>query len=211
MTLLITEAHLPHTFKARARTRRVVYHTTGRNLARLIANKGFTPGTRDFDDAVIQWYRTSNFAFFGCYLVGTSGACYELATPRAWTQHAASLPKDTQKQTPPQWWLERWPEYRHPTELLDNSRFINATSIGVDLVPMPDADLPHLHSQATMEAAAELGRHLAATYGLTLEPRHHLGHEDVDPWRRGKESPWDPGWVRADFMNLLDPPGKVLG
>lgn len=204
----IEEAHLPQArkLKRREQTRRIIYHTTGRNLARLAARSGHTPGMRAFDEAALAWYRSSGHPYFGCYLVGTSGVVFELAPPDTWCQHAASLTEQEATSPPPAWWARRWPGLGHPIGgLLQGSRHINATSLGVDLLPFPDAHLPDLHGQATLQAAAQLGRSLAGRYGLTTGPQHHLGHEDVDPWSRSNAAgPWDPGWRRADFLNMLN-------
>lgn len=203
----IIAAELPQArkLKRRSSTSRLVYHTTGRNLPRTILSRtGLEPGTRAFDDAVVNWYRSTGQPYFGNYLVGTSGAVYELATPDTWCQHAASLTAEEVASAPPAWWKTRWPHLRHPTDLLNGSPHINATSLGIDLVPHPGLELPDIHLPATLTAAAALGRSLASTYGLTVGPHHHLGHEDVDPWSRSTPGkPWDPGWRRDAFLKEL--------
>lgn len=204
----VVPAHLAAGRKLRQRpsTARIVYHTTGRNLPKAVRDRtNLEPGSRAFDDAVVRWYQSSGMPYFGAYLVGTSGVIFELATPGTWCQHAASLTAEEVASTPPSWWRDRWPQLRHPTDLLQGSPHINVSSLGVDLVPHPDGQLPDLHTPATLAAAARLGRHLAAAYGLTLEARHHVGHEDVDPWSRSTNNrPWDPGWRREHFLKDLE-------
>lgn len=207
----IVQAHLPQARKLKQRpsTARVVYHTTGRSLPRAVRassglESGLEVGTRAFDDAVVAWYHSSGMPYFGCYLVGTSGTIYELAPPGTWCQHAASLTTVEMASEPPTWWRERWPHLRHPTDLLNGSPHINVASLGIDLVPDPDLQLPDIHRPATIAAAIALGRSLAATYGLSLEAHHHLGHEDADPWSRSNaRGPWDPGWRREAFLKEL--------
>lgn len=205
----LVRARLPQANKLRPRqtTRRIVYHTTGRTLPRTIAERtGLAPGTRAFDDAVVAWYRSSGQLYYGCYLVGTSGTIYELAARDAWCLHAASLTADEVKAAPPAWWSARWPNLRHPTDLLGGSPHINASSLGIDLVPDPHRqELATIHRPATLTAAAALGRALAGTYNLSLTRAHHMGHEDLDPWSRSNPGqPWDPGWNYANFIKSLE-------
>ena len=205
----IVRARLPQAggLRMRQATRRIVYHTTGRSLPRLVAERTrLEPGTRAFDDAVVAWYRSSGQLYYGNYLVGTSGTIYELAAPDAWTLHAASLSTDEVQQAPPAWWRARWPNLRHPTDLLEGSPHINVSSLGIDLVPDPrHRELATIHQPATMAATVALGRALAGTYGLSLTRAHHLGHEDLDPWSRSNPGqPWDPGWRYDDFIKSLE-------
>lgn len=205
----IVQAHLPQarTLKPRKATRRIVYHTTGRNLPRRVLQRtGLQVGTRAFDDAVVAWYVRSGLPYYGVYLVGTSGTVYELANPDLQSMHAASLTDGEVAGDPPAWWRARWPGVRHPTDLLNGSPHINPTSLGIDMVPDPNvANLADIHRPATLEATAALGRRLAAIYGLDLAPRRHLGHEDADPWSRSTpKGGWDPGWDRNHFLKLLE-------
>lgn len=204
--LIITDAILPQSMGLKVRpgpVAAIVSHTTGRGLARVAAEGGL-PGTVAYDEAALAWYRRSGHPYYGHVLVGPSGLAYRLARDTAWCQHSASLTEaqGAGHQEPPAWWRARWPGVAGPHALV--GRHINARTIGVDALPLPDGT----YSEAQMMALAQVGRQLAEAHGLTLERRHHLGHEDVDPWRRGitstgVERPWDPGWDWADYMARL--------
>ncbi len=204
--IIITDAILPQVKDLPSRpgpVKALVYHTTGRGLAK-VAAKGGAPGTAAYDEAAIAWYRRSRHAYYGAVLVGPSGLAYRLAPDGVKAWHAASLTPEQAagRVKVPAWWAERWAPLPGPHALIGRS--INALAIGVDALPLPDGTF----SPAQLDTLAAVGRQLAAAHGLTLERIHHLGHEDVDPWRRGVtstgvERPWDPGWDWSDFMARL--------
>ncbi len=205
-TIIVTDAILPKCADLPARAgdiKAAVYHTTGRGLAK-VAARGGNPGTVAYDEAALAWYRRSGHPYFGAYMVGPSGLAYRLAPDNVKAWHAASLTAEQAagRVWAPLWWRERWAPLPGPHALVGRS--INAVTIGVDALPLPDGTF----SVAQIDTLAALGRMLAKAHGFSLERIHHLGHEDVDPWRRGVtsagvERPWDPGWDWADFMARL--------
>lgn len=202
--IIITDAMLPQSLGLKRRpggVAAIIYHTTGRGLAEVAAKAGL-PGTVAYDEAALAWYRRSGHPYYAHVLVGPSGLAYRLADDGAWCQHAASLTEDQAagRVEPPAWWRERWPGRRPPLV----GRYINVRTVAVDALPQPDGTF----SEAQLLACAQVGRQLAEAHSLTLERHHHLGHEDVDPWRRGitssgVERPWDPGWDWHAFMARL--------
>lgn len=204
--IIITAAILPQVKDLAPRpgpVKAIVYHTTGRGLAK-VAAQAAAPGTAEYDQAALAWYRRSGHAYYGAILVGPSGLAYRLAPDGVKAWHSASLTAEQAagKATAPKWWRERWAPLPGPHALIGRS--INALALGVDALPLPDGTF----SEAQLDALAAVGRQLAKAHVLTLERIHHLGHEDVDPWRRGVtaggvERPWDPGWDWQDFMTRL--------
>lgn len=193
----IIDATLPQADKLRRRstTTAIVYHTTGRGLTRQ-GLKGGDPLSAAFDEAVLGWYRRSGMRFFGHAIITPRGAVYRLAPDDAWCLHAASLPKGGGP-PPPAWWRARWPGLAHPVDLL--GRHANVQTWAMDLVPLPTGKF----TAVQLQAAAELGAQMGDAYDLPRTARYHLGHEDFDPARRGDPRPWDPGWNRARFLQLL--------
>lgn len=216
---MIIPVHLPQSAQLKPRTTtpdRIIWHTTGSGLAREAEKRA--PIAMDpaaWDRAAIEWYRRSSTPYYPQYLVGQSGNVFELAPPRFYTQHVAALPdlyrdanwrayagkKPTRHGRNPDevydWWNQRWGSNASPLDLV-SSPSINSRTIAVDVIPDPRTGE---FSQAQMAAAAKLGRELSRRYGIPLDRRHNLGHEDVHPFDRGTVvrggrvvgTAWDPG------------------
>lgn len=203
--LEVVLAHLPQNKQLPAREQAVLatlMHTTGRGLAKVAARSG-APGTRAYDDAALAWYRASGWSYYGTYLVGSTGVVFELAPPALRCWHAAGLKKNYTSRRHHAWWRARWPHVADPTALV--GRYPNAVTIGIDLLPGLDGGF----SPAQLSAAAALVRRLHIKHDLPLKRRFILGHEDVDPVRRGKRNGgWDPGrrfdW--AAFIRAVQAP-----
>lgn len=194
----VIDATLPQASKLRRRphTKAIIYHTTGGGLAKVAAAQG-APLSVAYDEAAVNWYRRSGMKYFGHMLVTPRAAVYRLAPDDAWCIHSASLPQDGGPM-PPKWWRRRWPGLQHPVQLL--GRHISVRTYAIDLLPMPGKKK---FTPAQLRKAAELGAEKGAMYGLQRTRQRHLGHEDVDPIRRGVPRPWDPGFNWAQFMRHL--------
>lgn len=200
--------------KRRPQTRAIIYHTTGSGLAK-VAARGGPAGSYEYELAALAWYRSSGQPFYGHYLVGPSGRIHQLADQGAWCQHSASLTDEQAagRVRAPGWWYERWPGVSGPAALI--GQHFNYQTLAIDCLPALGNGFKGF-TEVQLDACAWLGRYLAGQYefpsiigsraGIL---RHiHLGHEDIDPWRRGitssgQERPWDPGWDWPDFMRRL--------
>lgn len=198
----------------RRKTQGAVVHTTGGGLAK-IAAAGGAPGSLAYDEAAISWYHRSGFAYFGAFIVGTSGRVWRLAPDRNVTWHSANLSgdydrADWRRYAAPDgtwvlhdrnpdvvydWWLARWPTLRSPVEIL--GRAVNSVAVGIDLLPGASRDF----SSQQLAALAELLRFCGKAFGFEVSAETVVGHADVDPARRGTlkkgdtiiGKPWDPG------------------
>ena len=136
-TIIVTDAILPQVKDLAPRpgpVNAIVYHTTGRGLAK-VAAKGGAPGTVAYDEAALAWYRRSGHPYFGAYMVGPSGLEYRLAPDNVKSWHAASLTAEQAagRVVAPMWWRERWAPLPGPHALVGRS--INAVTVGVDALP----------------------------------------------------------------------------
>ena len=193
--------------RIRRQTRKIVYHSTSRSFTkRVMSNYGVDPLDPGFLDSAIERYLFTSADAFANAIVVPSGAHAWLGHPDRAVWHSAT-PEDryASRSEPPAWWHRRWPGVQHPADLIGWRRgeYINNMTVSIDVVPMPDSG-PIRYTPASLNAAAALGRWLAAEYGLSLSRADHLAHSDLDPWNRGNAAGgWDPGWDWRDFMQRL--------
>lgn len=231
---------LPHANNLKTRTspvRCIVMHSTGSGLAAHAERKApYAIDPSKYEAAALEWYRSSGSEFFGHVMVGPTGARYDLAPLDKVALHSASLDGryinanwrewarpiggksgwHRHGRDPAQvwdWWDARWPGVTTPQEFF-NTRHINAISIGVDVLPLPDGT----YTDAQVEHTAALVVELADVHGLAIRTSGKrptvLGHEDIDPLRRGTKwrgdriigVGWDPGgkWPRERFNELVN-------
>ena len=221
--------HLPQSEKLPARDlapRAVVIHSTGRGLARYADARSATGDESAYDAVALDWYETSGFPYYGHILVGQSGVAHALAPESVVCWHTATLSRrygatDWRKFAHPlggklgrhgrqphivyDWWDERHGTDASPLDLLGGERKVNQLTFGIDLLP----DLAGEYSASQMATAAGEIRRLCETHGIPFDRSHVLGHEDLDPWRRGTIRrrgkvigvPWDPG-TRFNWLDL---------
>lgn len=224
--------HLPQAGSLPTRTRPVqvvVLHTPGRTFAGRVA-EGVDTMTAAYGEAAVTRYARTGLEYFGHLLVTPSAHVFELApvdrlawhTARlswhykldSWRELAKPLGEDWARhgRDPAvvyDWWDARWGKAASPLDLTAGERSINSISIGVDVLPFPDGT----YTDAQVEATARLCAQLCAAHGLEPGPRTILGHEDVDPCRRGTVRRgervvgvgWDPGrsWPRERFYDAV--------
>lgn len=197
-----------------------VVHTTGDGLtAQLVAKVG-DDGQR-LGLAAVEWYETIGMELYGHSLIDPAGNVYELATESKAAQHAKSLHVTyttshwseyakplgeadwTRHERPPgvvfDWWYARlaahWPGVKGPLDLV--GRYPNNCTLAIDLLPAAGGG----YTEVQVAAARQLLEDRAARHSLPFDRRHVLGHEDIDPCRRGcvrrrgrvVGTPWDPG------------------
>jgi hypothetical protein len=212
--------------KLKPRTRpieRIILHTTSRAFAKRVAPEEGPPTIKG---AVARYERTGH-PYFGHWLIDPQGKRVQLADESRRAVHTASLDRRyqtedwmawgapggvktwTQHGRDPEtvfdWWLERWPEFRSPLEMVSR-RHVNGVSIGIDLMPLPSG----IFTIAQMGALKALLLELCERCGLEYSRDVILAHEDVDPVRRGTVKRrggkifgvgWDPG-SRLDWGAL---------
>ena len=182
---VVKMAILPQSSNLHARTHKpdhIIVHTTGRGLLRKALEKNpTTPG--EVDAAALDWYRGSGMAYYGTYLVG-HGDTYRLALDEAQPAHAANITRGTMP-----WWRNKWGAVASdPVELLGDT-YANGHTVGIDLLPYSDASF----SDSQYKRLKSLLRGVCSQYSIPFDRIHILGHEDIDPTRRGDPAPWDPG------------------
>lgn len=225
MTVRFERMHLPQN-KNLPRRRRppkwIIYHNTGSGMpakAAKVADPRRDPVA--FDRAARDWYEKTGFKFYPNILIGVSGMAMELAPLNITTWHVPTLPSQYAERNWPEfadplngggkgwvrhgrdpkqvydWWFERWPGIKSPLDLI--SRSVNANTVAVDFIPMPDGSG---FTEAQMKTGAMVAQMLSDKYGIPKDRKHHLGHEDIHPVRRGTikqrggriiGQPWDPG------------------
>lgn len=219
----IQDGLLPQALNLEVRTKplqAIVVHTTGGSLTEHAVKKaGSDTDLAAIDRAARQWYETSGVEYFSGYLIGVSATIWRLApddritlhtgglgevyADGGWRAWASPLSGDgwVKHGLPPEqlygWWSRRWADLITPAALVTGLH-PNARSIGLDLLPQPRGG----YSPAQLAACADLVRWLCNHHGITPRREHILGHEDVDPCRRGTirkddgtvvGKPWDPG------------------
>lgn len=212
-------------------------HTTGAGLPLAAERKRRDPKL----DAVDIYNETH-----GCnYVVGWDGEVIQVADeteqamgvgispgqPDQWASVSAgrgrwkdALPPDLVRR-----WIERWPGFANPLDLLPGTQYANAPYVQIEMIPcvfgshstvMPAPAGPGLRfTHHQHDSIAKLYVDLARRHSWPDEwwrtPRM-LGHEDVSPLpRHDAGGGWDPGWLRAapyfDWSHVVRQVGVLLG
>ena len=229
--------HLPQAASLPERTqsaRLLVLHTPGRTFAGRVAERA-DPMTPAYGEAAVDRYIRAGLEHYGHRLITPLGEVLELApldkvawhTGRlawhygtdSWRELAKPLGEDWQHhgRDPAvvfDWWDARWGTKASPLALTCGERSVNAISIGLDVLPLPDGTFTDVQVQATARLCAQL----CAELGIEADAHTVLAHEDLDPGRRGTVRrgerilgiPWDPGgrWPRERFYEALVAAGR---
>jgi len=197
---------------------RVIIHTTGRAFSGAL--ESITVG-----DALDRYTRRRS-PYYGHWLIDPlggiapmapedrralhTGSLSRLYAARSWMEYGAPGGAKTwvehgrDPETVYDWWIARWPGRSGPLGLVP-SRHVNGHSIGIDLLPGLDGG----YTVAQHGALMVLLQEICARHGLAYGREIILGHEDVDPVRRGTVRGrdgriygrgWDPG--RLDWGAL---------
>lgn len=165
----------------------IVVHTTGRGLLEQAKKRG----NGDLKKGALAWYAGTGMSYYGEFIIFHDGTVVRLAPEDKMTWHSADIPASSPENLPA-WWRERWPGLTGPVDIL-GTEHINSNSIGIDLLPTADATF----TAAQLSALAAVVEKLRAKWG----PLRVVGHEDVDPVRRGTPKPWDPGTINLRRFN----------
>lgn len=193
-----------------------VVHTMGDGLTEALRGR-VGDDLADIEAEAVAWLERSGHAYYGHTMVGPAGGVYELAPEDRQCHHAVSLgavydDAGWRRWAKPlgeawqehgrdpdvvyDWWIARWPRLVTPLDLPAGRR-PNETTLAIDLLPAPGGG----YTAIQLQVAHEVLRERARRHDLPFDRRHVLGHEDVDPCRRGVVRrrgkvlgvPWDPG------------------
>lgn len=196
----------------------VVIHTTGRTIAVRARADAHTDHADSVDLAVVRRILRDGNTLGATWLIGRAARLWRLAPDDRIIHHALSLGHRYDERAWREWawphggglarhgrdpdrvwdwWDLRWDTLATPLAF-PAGRCPNETALSVDLVPQADGSF----SEPQHEVLAGLLEHICANHPIPRTRWYVLGHEDVDPQRRGAVlgsrntvfgRPWDPG------------------
>ena len=181
----------------------IIIHTTGYGpgLKRInVLNKNNLAKVGD-----AYAYRMANvLKYKGHFLIDHVGVIYQFIPLDEVAWHTGSSKRRRLKKAQPyEWWSDRWPELKNPTELPSwEKRSPNKVSVGIDLLAHGNGAVTPEYTDAQYESLAKLIKALCRDLSIPTARANIVGHEDVDPISRGnRRAGWDPG--DFDYDRLL--------
>lgn len=182
----------------------IIIHTTGYGvgLQRIVKKHG-----DDLAQIGLSYAHrmASVLKYKGHFLIDHTGVIYQFLPLGEVGWHTGSSKKrKLRRDEPVQWWKDRWPNLKRPTDLdcwKENSP--NYNSIGIDLLAHGNGAITKGYTKEQYDSLIKLIAALCEDLEIPTERKFIVGHEDVDPISRGsKKGGWDPG--KFDWATLID-------